>query len=529
VITGNTQATVLVSFLLFVGLSLMLCVMVGPDSDQITDFYTANRSLTPIQNALALSGDYISAATLLGTTGVVAMTGYDGFTLAASTALALAVLLIIARPLRNAGRYTLGDILALRAPGAAPRIASAIATLAVSLPFLIVQMSGAGSATAQLLGLTAASAQQVCTVLVGALMICYTALGGMRGASLVQIIKVVLGCAAVIAVALSVLARFHWNIDSLLAAARAGSGHGAAFLRPGLQLGTSTAGRLDSVGLQLTVVLGAACMPHMVMRVNASPTGTAARRSARYAVVIVAVFCLLISVIGLGAAGLLGDRVIGAVNPNGQGALMLIAAQLDGGIGTTTGTALFTAVACAVFVTVLAVVAGATLAAAAGLAHDLHSHVVHRGRLPQAQEVRSVRWSVVGIGLVAIALAIAIQGYNVQFLISLALTMAASAILPAILYSLFWPRYNRTGLLWTVYVGLMVSAGLQAFSPTVSGTPFALFPHADFHWFPLQSPGLISVPAGFAAGWLGSKLHRPSTTPGQAAAIQERVLVGEAE
>lgn len=523
----NTQTLVLIAFLIFVGASLLLCVMVGPEGDEVADFYTANRTLTPLQNALALSGDYISAATLLGTTGIVAMSGYDGFTLAISTVLALGVLLLIARPLRNAGRYTLGDVLAMRAVGAAPRIAAAVVTLAVSLPFLVVQLSGAGSATAQVLGLTGPGAQQVCTALIGVLMICYTVLGGMRGTSLVQIVKVVLTFAAVVAVALSVLSHFHWSIDALLSAASAGSGQGAAYLHPGLQLGTSASGRLNFIGLQLTVVLGAACMPHMIMRVNASPTGSAARRSTRYAIAMVGAFCLLVAVIGLGAAALVGDRMIGAVNPNGQGALLLLAGVLQGGTGTTAGSALFTAVACSVFVTVLAVVAGITLAAAAALAHDLHAHAARKGRLSQAGEVRAVRWSVLAVGTLGIVLAIAAQGYNVQFMSSLAVAIAASAVLPALLYSLFWSRYNRTGLLWTVYGGLLCAVGLQAFSPTVSGSAFALFPHADFAWFPLQTPGLVSVPAAFALGWAGSvRGRRRAAAEPDFAAVQERVLLG---
>ncbi|GAA5019770.1 cation acetate symporter [Kitasatospora paranensis] len=528
ILGANTQAMILVSFLVVIGVCMLLCVMVGPDGDEIADFYTAGRTLTPLQNSLGLSGDYISAATLLGTTGVVAMSGYDGFTLALSTVMALGVLLLIARPLRNAGHYTLGDVLALRAGGAAPRIAAAVATLAVSVPFLVVQLSGAGSATALLLGMVGAGAQRTCTVLIGALMICYTVVGGMKGTSVVQIIKFVLTFGTVVVVAVLVLGHFHWSVDALLTAAAANSGRPGAYLRPGLQLGTSAEGWLNFIGLQLTVILGAACMPHMIMRVNASADGTAARRSTRHAVGMVGAFCLIVSVLGLGAAALVGDKVIGAVNPNGQGALLLLAGVLQGGTGTAAGSALFTAVACAVFVTVLAVVAGITLAAAAALAHDLHAHAVRRGTLPPAGEVRTVRLSVVAVGALGIVLAIAAQGYNVQFLSSLSVTIAASSVLPALLYSLFWSRYNRTGLLWTVYGGLLCSIGLQLFSPTVSGSALALFPHADFHWFPLQSSGLVSVPAAFLLGRAGSARGRRRGAGAESdfTAVRERVLLG---
>lgn len=529
-LNAGTQAVILIAFLLFVAVSLMLCVIVGPEGSEVADFYTANRTLTPLQNALALSGDYISAATLLGTTGIVAMSGYDGFTLVTSTVLALGVLLILARPLRNAGRYTLGDIWALRVDGPAPRIAAAVTTLAVSLPFLVVQLSGAGSATAQVLGLSGSGIEQFCTVVIGVLMICFTLLGGMRGTSMVQIVKVVLAFGTVVVVAVSVLSRFDWNLDALLGAASAGSGQGDAFLRPGLQLGTSASGRLNFIGLQLTVVLGAACMPHMLMRVNAAPDGAAARRSTRYSIAIVGAFCLLVAVIGLGAAAVVGDRIIGAVNPNGQGALLLLAGALDGGTGTAAGSALFTAVACSVFVTVLAVVAGITLASAATLAHDVHAHAVRKGRLTQTGEVRAVRWSVVAVGAVGIVLALAAQGSNIQFMSSLAVGIAASAILPALVFSLFWDRFNRTGLLCGVYGGLLSSVGLQVFSPTVSGAPYALFPGADFHWYPLQTTGLVAVPLAFLLGWAGSVLggRRAGAEDGRPdfEEVRQRVLLG---
>ena len=526
---SGTQKVVLIAFMGFMGISLLLCVLAGPDRDEAADFYTANRSLTPLQSALALSGDYISAATVLGTTGIVALSGYDGIALAVNTTLALGVLLLLARPLRNAGRYTLGDILALRSPGAAPRIAAAAATLAVSLPFLVVQLSGAGSATALLIGLTNPGAQQICTVFIGVLMIIYTVLGGMKGTSLVQILKVVLSFGTMAVLAVLVCAHFHWSAGALLSAAEHGSGQPQAYLRPGLELGTTLTGRLDFIGLQLTVVLGAACMPHMIMRINTVADAAVARRSTRYAIGVVGLFCLFIAIAGLGAAGVVGDRIITAVTANGQSALLLLAEGLEGGTSSAAGSALFAAVACAVFVTVLAVVAGIALAAAAALAHDVHAHAVRAGRLSEAGEVRTVRWSVAGIGALGITLAVAAQGYNVQFLSSLSIAIAASVVLPALVYSLFWPRFHRTGLMWTVYGGLVCTVGLYAFSPLVSGTPFALFPGRDFHWFPLQTPGLVSVPAAFLLGWAGSVRGRrrdgdavdPAFAP-----VEVRILTG---
>ncbi|MFD9125263.1 cation acetate symporter [Kitasatospora sp. NPDC059571] len=525
----GTQTSVLIAFLCFVGASLLLCVFAGPDRDEVDDFYTANRTLTPLQNGLALSGDYISAATMLGTTGIIALSGFDGIMLDVSTALALGTLLVLARPLRNAGRYTLGDIFALRAPGPAARIAAAVATLAVSLPFLVVQLSGAGAATALLLGLTSSGAQQTCIALIGTLMVFYTVLGGMKGTSLMQIVKVVLVIGTMATTTLYVLSQFHWSPDELLTAAARGSGHPATYLRSTSQLGVTASGPLNIIGLHITVVLGAACMPHMIMRINAVPDGATARRSTRYAFGMVGIYSIALAVLGMGAAAMVGARVISAVNPNGQASLLLLAGSLAGGPETTSGSILFTAVACTVFVTVLAVVAGITLAAAASLAHDVHAHVLRRGRIGQAQEVRAVRWAVLLFGLVGILVSVAAQGYNVQFLSMLAVTVAASAVLPAVVHSLFWRGYNRTGLLWSVYGGAALAIGLQLVSPTVSGGPGTLFPDLNFAWSPLQSAGIVSIPAGFLLGWAGSRhgsRRQDAAAEVDQDAVELRVLTG---
>jgi SSS family solute:Na+ symporter/cation/acetate symporter len=531
VLDRGTHAPVLIAFLAFVGVALLLCVLVGPDRDEVADFYTANRTLTPFQNGLALSGDYISAATLLGTTGIIALSGYDGILLDMSTALALSTLLVLARPLRNAGRYTLGDVFALRSPGSAPRIAAAVVTLAVSLPFLIVQLTGAGAATAMLLGMTSAGAQQACIVLIGTLMVAYTVAGGMRGTSLMQIAKVVLVTGTLAVTTVCVLARFHWSPDELLSAAAHGSGHPASYLRSASQLGVTASGPWNVAGMHLTVVLGAACMPHMIMRVSAMADGATARRSTRFAFGLVSIYSLCLAVLGIGAAAVVGAGFISAVTPNGQSALLLLASNLAGGPSTTAGMALLTAVACTVFVTVLAVVAGITLTAAATLAHDVHAYAVRRGALPQAKEVRTVRWAAVLFGGVGIALSALAQGYNVQFLSMLAVTIAAAAVLPALVHSLFWRGYHRTGLLWSVYGGTALTIGLQLISPTVSGRPGTLFPGLDFAWSPLQSVGLVSVPVSFLLGWAGSRHgHRRDAERGVPEVDQEaaelRILTG---
>ncbi|MEU6200990.1 cation acetate symporter [Streptomyces sp. NPDC047061] len=528
--TGAHDRTItLTAFLAFVGLSLLLCVVAGPEADETDDFYVGNRSLSPLQNALALAGDYISAATLLGTCGLVALAGYDGIASAVSGCLAVGGFLLLARPLRNAGRYTLGDILALRSPGNASRIAAAAATLAFCVPFLVVQLAGAGRATALLLGMADLGAQQVCTVFIGVVMICFAVLGGMKGTSLVQIVKVAVVLATMAVLAVVVLGHYHWSAGALLDAAAEGSGRPGGYFQAGQAMGSSLTGRLDFLGLQLSVVLGGACMPHIVMRINTVTDGAAARRVTRHAVTVIAVYSLLVVVAGLGAAGVVGGGTIRAADSNGQTALMLLAGVLEGDTSGLGGSVLFTAAACAVFVTVLAVVSGITLAAAAALAHDVHTHVVRRGVLSGDQEIRTARWASGAVGGLGVVLAVAVQGRDLQSLIHLSLTAAGAAVLPACLYTLFWSRYNRTGLLWTVHGGLLCTFALYLSSAAFSGTPTSLLPSLDVHWIALQSTGLIAIPAGFVLGWAGTVLGRrgnPAAPEADPVAWRERVVLG---
>ncbi|GGU98877.1 cation acetate symporter [Streptomyces filipinensis] len=509
--SSGTQASVLMLFTALVTLTLLMCVMAGPDRDDLTNFYTGYRSLTPLKNGLAIAGDYISAATVLSTTGIVALAGYDGYVLAVSTALSLVLLMfLLAEPLRNAGRFTMGDVLARTMPGRAVRVAACVVTLAATLPFLVVQLSGAGSLLTFILNLPhVAGARTVCIVIVGSLMIIYAALGGMRGTAFIQMIKIVLllGTSAVVAVL--VLNRFDWSPGELLRAAQHGSGAGPAFLQQGLQLGTSAAERLDFIGLQITVVLGVACLPHITMRLYSAQDVPAVRRSMSWAVGTVTTFCLLVIILGTGAAALVGSRYITAADPQGRTSVLMLSQVLGGAPGSAGTTILYSAVAGVVFITLLSSVAGMTLAAASSLAHDLFAHAVRRGLSKPRTEMTVAVWTSVGVGIVAIGLSVLVQNWNVGVLTTLAICIGASAVAPALTYSLFWRGFTRTGLLATLYGGAACAMLLMVFSRAVSGTPTAVFPNADFDLYPLQSAGLVSVPFGYLAGWLGSRLdHR---------------------
>jgi SSS family solute:Na+ symporter/cation/acetate symporter len=482
--SSGAQATVLPLFSALVTLTLLICVMAGPDRDDLTNFYTGYLSLTPLKNGLAIAGDYISAATVLSTTGIIALAGYDGYVLAVSTAMSLVLLMfLLAEPLRSVGKFTMGDVLARNMPGRAVRVASCLVTLSATLPFLIVQLSGAGSLLTFILGMPhLAGARTVCIVLVGSLMIIYAAIGGMRGTAIIQMIKIVLLLATSVAVAALVLNRFDWNYGELLRAAQHGSGAGSAFLQQGLQLGTSAGGRLDFISLQITVVLGVACLPHVTMRLYSARDVPAVRRSMSWAVGTVTTFCLLVIILGTGAAALVGSRHITAADPQGR---------------------------TSVFITLLSSVAGMTLAAASSLAHDLFAHVARRGQAEPRTEMTVAVWTSVVVGTVAMGLSVLVQEWDIGVLTTLAICIGASAVAPALTYSLFWRGFTRTGLLAALYGGAACALMLMVFSKAVSGTPSAVFPDADFALFPMRSTGLVSIPFGYLAGWLGSRLdHR---------------------
>jgi SSS family solute:Na+ symporter/cation/acetate symporter len=509
--SSGTQALVLVLFTTLVTVTLLMCVMAGPDRDDLTNFYTGYLSLTPLKNGLAIAGDYISAATVLSTTGIIALTGYDGYVLAVSTALSLVLLMfLLAEPLRNAGRFTMGDVLARNMPGRAVRIAACLVTLSATLPFLVVQLSGAGSLLTFILDIPhAAGARTASIVIVGTLMIIYAAIGGMRGTALIQMIKIVLLLGTSIAVAALVLNRFDWSPGDILRAAQHGSGAGPAYLQQGLQLGTSTGGRLDFVGFQITVILGVACLPHITMRLYSAQDVPAVRRSMSWAVGTVTAFCLLVIIMGTGAAALVGSQYITAADPHGRTSVLMLSQMLGGAPGSAGATILYSAVAGMVFITLLSSVAGMTLAAASSLAHDLFAHAVRRGQAEPRTEMTVAAWTSVAVGIVAIGLAAMVQYWDAGVLTTLAICIGASAVAPALTYSLFWRGFTRTGLLATLYGGAACALLLMVFSKAVSGTPSAVFPHADFDLFPMQSTGLISIPFGYLAGWLGSRLdHR---------------------
>ncbi|WP_406732513.1 cation acetate symporter [Streptomyces sp. NBC_01794] len=514
-------------FACFVVATLVITVWAGRQTKNAADFYAGGRQFTGFQNGLAVSGDYMSAASFLGIAGAIALFGYDGFLYSIGFLVAwLVALLLVAEPLRNSGRYTMGDVLAYRMRQRPVRTAAGTSTIVVSIFYLLAQMAGAGVLVSLLLGITSDAGKIAIVALVGVLMIVYVTIGGMKGTTWVQMVKAVLLIAGTVLITFLILLKFNFNLSDLLGSAAKNSGKGSAFLEPGLKYGATSISKLDFISLGIALVLGTAGLPHILIRFYTVPTAKAARKSVNWAIGIIGAFYLMTIVLGFGAAALLKPGDIIASNKAGNTAAPLAALEIGGGSGSTGGSILLAVISAVAFATILAVVAGLTLASSSSFAHDIYANVIRKGQATEKEEVRAARWATVAIGIVSIALGALARDLNVAGLVALAFAVAASANLPTILYSLFWKRFTTKGALWSIYGGLTASVVLVLFSPVVSGKPTSMFKEADFYWFPLENPGIVSIPLGFLLGWLGSLLSKEEPDRGKYAELEVKSLTG---
>jgi cation/acetate symporter len=511
----------------FVVATLVITIWAGRQTRSAADFYAGGRQFTGFQNGLAISGDYMSAASFLGIAGAIALFGYDGFLYSIGFLVAwLVALLLVAEPLRNSGRFTMGDVLAYRMRQRPVRTAAGTSTIVVSIFYLLAQMAGAGVLVSLLLGITSDGGKIAIVALVGVLMIVYVTIGGMKGTTWVQMVKAVLLIAGTLLITFLILMKFHFNVSELLGAAATNSGKGDAFLQPGLKYGATGTSKLDFLSLGIALVLGTAGLPHILIRFYTVPTAKAARKSVNWAIGIIGAFYLMTIVLGFGAAALLKNSDIIASNKAGNTAAPLAALEIGGGAGSTGGSILLAVISAVAFATILAVVAGLTLASSSSFAHDIYANVIRRGQATEKEEVRAARWATVLIGVVSIALGALARDLNVAGLVALAFAVAASANLPTILYSLFWKRFTTQGALWSIYGGLISAVVLVLFSPVVSGKETSMFKTVDFYWFPLENPGIVSIPLGFLLGWLGTVLSKEKPDPGKFAELEVKSLTG---
>ena len=506
-------------FGLFVAVTLVIVLRASRNTKTAADYYAAGRSFSGPQNGTAIAGDYLSAASFLGIVGAIAINGYDGFLYSIGFLVAwLVALLLVAELLRNTGKFTMADVLSFRLRQRPVRIAAAITTRAVCFFYLLAQMAGAGGLVSLLLGIDDRLGQSLVITVVGGLMILYVLIGGMKGTTWVQIIKAVMLITGAFVMTIWVLAIHNFNLSTLLGAAMETAGN-PEIINPGLQYGVSSTSQLDFVSLALALVLGTAALPHVLMRFYTVPTAKEARRSVVWAIWLIGGFYLFTLVLGYGAGALIGaDRITAA--PGGvNSAAPLLAFELGGPI-------LLGVISAVAFATILAVVAGLTITAAASFAHDIYANVIRKGNLDPDGEVKVARRTVVVIGILSILGGIGAQGQNIAFLVALAFAVAASANLPTILYSLFWKRFNTQGAIWSMYGGLGSAMLLIAFSPVVSGRETSMIQGADFVLFPLNNPGIVSIPLAFFLGWLGSVLAKTTEDPQKQAEMEVRSLTG---
>ncbi|MEA5367423.1 cation acetate symporter [Amycolatopsis sp., V23-08] len=510
-VEGSSPLLNISIFGVFVIITLVIVFRASRNSKTASDYYAAGRAFTGPQNGIAISGDYLSAASFLGIAGAIAIYGYDGFLYSIGFLVAwLVALLLVAELLRNTGKFTMGDVLAFRVKQRPVRAAAATSTLVVSFFYLLAQMAGAGGLVALLLGIEGKTGQSLVIVIVGVIMIAYVLIGGMKGTTWVQIIKAALLIIGALVMTLWVLGKYGFNFSSLLqAAVDKGGKTGEALLGPGKQYGATGTSKLDFFSLGIALVLGTAGLPHVLMRFYTVPTARDARRSVVWAIVLIGVFYLFTLVLGYGAGAIVGPDKIKAAPGAANSAAPLLALELGGPV-------LLGLIAAVAFATILAVVAGLTITASASFAHDVYANVVKKGQATPGSEVKVARITALVIGAVAILGGILANGQNVAFLVALAFAVAASANLPTILYSLFWKRFNTQGALWSIYGGLAITIVLIVFSPAVSGKPIdpkthksaSMIQGVDFHWFPLDNPGLVSIPIAFFLGWLGTVLSK---------------------
>ncbi|MBL8203021.1 MAG: cation acetate symporter [Blastocatellia bacterium] len=493
------MSAALLMFLIFIAITLGVTYWAARKSSGSSAYFAAGRSITGWQNGLAVAGDYMSAASFLGIAGLIAFSGYDGFMYSVGWLVAyLTVLLVVAEPLRNAGKYTMADVLAYRLSPRPVRAMGALSTLTVSTFYMIAQMVGAGALVSLLLKDSGISFQTA-VIGVGLLMIVYVVFGGMLATTWVQIIKAVLLMSGTILLSFLVLKHFGFSFGNFFNAVANVQYHDASgnlvtqnFLTPGLRY-KPPYGALDLISLGLALIFGTAGLPHILIRFYTVPDAKTARISVVWAMAIIGLFYILTTFLGFGAATIVGRDFI-AQNGGTNMSAPLLAKVIAGDV-------FFAFISAIAFATILAVVAGLTISASTSFAHDFWTNVLKHGKETTArEEVRVAQITAFVVGGISMAIAIALgPTANVAFLVALAFAVAASANLPVIVLSLFWKRFNTKGAVGGLATGLLASLILISISPSVMKTnPI----------FPLENPGIISIPLGFLGAIIGTMLGR---------------------
>ena len=501
ILAAEVNTTAVVIFAVILSITLGITYWASKRMSGATTFYAAGRQITGPQNGLAISGDYLSAASFLGIAGLIYLYGFDGFLYSIGFLVAfLTVMFLLAERMRNAGKYTIADVLAFRLNERPARVAAASGTLSVAAFYLIAQMVGAGVLIEKLVGISFT----LSVLITGTFMLCYVVFGGMLATTWVQIVKAVLLMAGIVVMSVFVLERVGFNPIELFNRAEANTTAESTF---SLAPGTFLKSDLDTISLGLALVLGTAGLPHILMRFFTVPDAKAARSSVVWAMFLIGFFYLLTTVIGFGARALLGQGGVEAAGAGGNLAAPNLAQELGGGVDTFGGDLFLAVIAGIAFATILAVVAGLVLSASSAVAHDIWSSIIRKGRDSEREEVLAAKIASVAIGAIAMLVAIlGGEGLNVSFMVGLAFAIAASANFPALVLALSWRRFNTVGAVCGVAAGLGSALALIIISPIVWGGAPGAPDTGAFTWYDLNNPGIISIPLGFLGCIAGTLL-----------------------
>jgi cation/acetate symporter len=511
----------------FLAFTLAMTHWASRATKSAADFYVANHQLRPWQNGIAMTGAFISAVTVLGVPGLIALTGFDGvYFFIGALASFVVVQALVAEPFRNAGRYTMADAMVPRLRERPVRLAMATSTISVAIIYMVAQIIGAGVLARLLLPISGTVAglppESLAIVVVGLLMTIHAAYGGMLLITWVQIVKVILLIVGVVAIGLVVLSRFGFSFGALFAAATEQSGKGSAYLGPGLRFTNP----IDQVSLGVALVLGTAGLPHIMTKLYTVPDARAARHSVTWAIASIGVLFAMATFLGFGAAALVGAKEIAAADKAGNMAMPFLIRGLGGGEQTFGGDLFLGLMAVVVFATILGAVAALMIAASSSFAHDVWASVIRRGKADEAAEVRVARRSALVIGPIAIVLAVALRRQNVAPVAVLAFAGAASSNFPVLLLSFYWKRFNTDGALAGILGGLSSCLFLMAIGPAVMG-PQGFIMQDTAPLFPLENPGIVSIPIGFLAAYLGTVVSQERAgEPRVVQALRLKTLTG---
>ncbi|TGM96986.1 sodium:solute symporter family transporter [Leptospira yasudae] len=488
---GQPNFLSILFFFLFVAFTLGVTYWAAKKTKTSSEFYAAGRSITGFQNGLALSGDFMSAASFLGISGMVALKGYDGMLYAVGWLVGWpALLFLVAEPLRNLGKFTFADVVAYRLKQKPIRIAAAIGGILVTLTYSIAQIVGSGKLINLMFGLP----YEIAVITVGVVMLLYVLFGGMIATTWVQIIKACLLLFGVTLLTVLSLSHFGFSLENLYGAVD------QKFGKSSLEPGGLVANPIDAVSLGLALMLGLLGLPHILMRFYTVPDAKEARKSVAYATTFIGYFYLIIPIVGFSAAVLIGREPIANIDKGGNMAAALLAELLG-------GTMLMGFIAAVAFATILAVVAGLTLAAASTISHDIYVNVVKGGKATEGEEVGLAKKATIAFGILSILFGILFKDQNVAFLVGLAFAVAASGNFPALFLSIVWKNFSTVGGVVSILTGSVSAVLLIILSPTIWVDVFGF----EKAIFPLKNPAVVSMTLSFFSAFVFSKFFPEET------------------